>query len=525
MASSSNTNSTAAAVSSGPAARASGSAGAGASAVQANQIVTTFSSETIRLIAETIGTSNLSEEACRDLISDLTFTLKNVLTEAKKFARKSKRKKLVAMDIDASLRVKNFEPIYGFNSFDSTPFRCVTGPGASSKTIYFAEDQLLDLNELISANNTSIKLPNDLVINAHWLAIEGVQPRIPENPQVVSVDSQKKELSQNLLGGLSSRNATAGGACGGDKKKSVSSVEFKSDGLKVKSILPHDLSIEQQIYFKEITEACVGNDENKRSEALNSLANDPGLHQLLPRFILFISEGVRLNIHQLNMVILIYLMRMTKSIIENKSIYLEKYLHEIIPSILTCVLCKQVCLRPEVDNHAALREFGAHIIGQLVHNYGSTITSLQTRLIKVYVNSIKGENTSLATLFGALAGLTEFGNEVCESIIFPLVKPIGMRLAQILDSTTTGAERQPAEKIRDQLTDIIFNVLKDRPSIGNSAPASNSNEFDYLVTEFGAYMGQIVHERLGRYRSANAATASSVSMNAQIKPITITSQK
>jgi transcription initiation factor TFIID subunit 6 len=35
--------------------------------------------------------------------------------------------------------------------------------------------------------------------------------------------------------------------------------------VKLKSILPHDLSMEQQIYFKEITEACVGSDESKRT--------------------------------------------------------------------------------------------------------------------------------------------------------------------------------------------------------------------------------------------------------------------
>ena len=120
--------------------------------------------------------------------------------------------------------------------------------------------------------------------------------------------------------------------------------------VKLKSLMPHDLSVEQQIYFKEVTEACVGSDEQKRTvmsinlsgssvwlineslfqEALNSLSTDPGLHQLLPRLILFIAEGVRLNIIQLNMAILIYLMRMAKSLCENKSIYLEKYVFQTI---------------------------------------------------------------------------------------------------------------------------------------------------------------------------------------------------
>ena len=35
--------------------------------------------------------------------------------------------------------------------------------------------------------------------------------------------------------------------------------------VKLKSLMPHDLSVEQQIYFKEVTEACVGSDEQKRT--------------------------------------------------------------------------------------------------------------------------------------------------------------------------------------------------------------------------------------------------------------------
>lgn len=35
--------------------------------------------------------------------------------------------------------------------------------------------------------------------------------------------------------------------------------------VKIKSLVPHDLSVEQQIYFKEITESCVGSDEQKRT--------------------------------------------------------------------------------------------------------------------------------------------------------------------------------------------------------------------------------------------------------------------
>lgn len=60
-------------------------------------------------------------------------------------------------------------------------------------------------------------------------------------------------------------------------------------------------------------------------EALSSLATDPGLHQMLPRFIMFVAEGVKINVVQSNLALLIYLMRMVKSLLDNSTLYLEKY--------------------------------------------------------------------------------------------------------------------------------------------------------------------------------------------------------
>lgn len=79
----------------------------------------------------------------------------------------------------------------------------------------------------------------------------------------------------------------------------------KSDLLEqnIKPIVRHDLSLEQQYYYKEITESLIGLNmpdrtivEEKRKEALNSLKSDTGLHQILPRLISFFHEGVRSNI-------------------------------------------------------------------------------------------------------------------------------------------------------------------------------------------------------------------------------------
>jgi len=63
----------------------------------------------------------------------------------------------------------------------------------------------------------------------------------------------------------------------------------------------HELSIEQMKYYQEITQAAVGRNEEIRKEALNSLAEDTGIHAMLPRFTNFISEGIKCNINENNL--------------------------------------------------------------------------------------------------------------------------------------------------------------------------------------------------------------------------------
>ena len=58
-----------------------------------------------------------------------------------------------------------------------------------------------------------------------------------------------------------------------------------------------DVFQEQQLYLREIMEACVGQDDRKRQEALQSLEVDTGLQAVLPRLIPMLSYSVNLRQH------------------------------------------------------------------------------------------------------------------------------------------------------------------------------------------------------------------------------------
>ncbi|KAG1714653.1 Transcription initiation factor TFIID subunit 6 [Nymphon striatum] len=321
------------------------------------------SPESIKVISESIGITNLGDDGAKDLGEDATYRLKELIQESFKFMQHGKRRKITTDDFDRAIKLKNIEPVYGFQNLEFIPFRFTSGGG---RELYFNEEKEIDLNEFV--NSSMPKLPLEPTLKAHWLSIEGIQPTVPENPPPISKDQQKNES----IDPLSALKRTPGNKVlqvGGKNKAGKSNVPSGPtkhiETVKIKQLATHELSVEQQLYYKEITEACVGSDESRRAEALQSLSSDPGLHQMLPRLCTFVAEGVKVNVVQNNLALLIYLMRMVKALLENQTLYLEKYLHELIPSVGTCIVSKQLCMRPDVDNHWALRDFAARLMAQI----------------------------------------------------------------------------------------------------------------------------------------------------------------
>ncbi|KAF9669584.1 hypothetical protein SADUNF_Sadunf14G0122700 [Salix dunnii] len=375
--------------------------------------------ETIEVIAQSIGISNLSEDVALTLAPDVEFRMRQIMQEAIKCMRHSKRTRLTTDDVDGALNLTNVEryvflcmfspmpvleveiidflavmsrnacmPIYGFASGGALQFKRAIG----HRDLFYVDDKDIDFKDVIEAPLP--KAPLDTAVICHWLAIEGVQPAIPENAplEVIAPPSDGKISEQN-------------------------------DGFPVDIKLPvkHVLSRELQLYFDKITDLTVRRSDSVLfKEALVSLATDSGLHPLVPYFTYFIADEVARGLNEYSL--LFALMRVVWSLLQNPHIHIEPYLHQLMPSVVTCLVARKLGNR-FADNHWELRDFTANLVASICKRFGHVYNSLQTRLTKTLLNALLDPKRSLTQHYGAIQGLAALGPNVVRLLLLPNLKP------------------------------------------------------------------------------------------------------
>jgi transcription initiation factor TFIID subunit 6 len=113
---------------------------------------------------------------------------------------------------------------------------------------------------------------------------------------------------------------------------------------------------------------------------------------------------------------------------------------------------KQLCRRPENDNHWALRDFASKLLAHICRHYSTSTNNIQTRITQVFSLSLLNEKTPLSSIYGAIAGLSELGLEVIKGFILKVVKDIGIRLEFCIDGVGhTQADKISANRIKQLL--------------------------------------------------------------------------
>ncbi|KAI9082236.1 hypothetical protein K1719_035659 [Acacia pycnantha] len=345
--------------------------------------------ETIEVIAQSIGINNLSPDVALSLAPDVEYRMREIMQEAIKCMCHSKRTTLTADDVDCALNLRNVEPVYGFASGGPLRFKRAVG----HRDLFYINDKDVDLKDVIEAPLP--KAPLDTAVTCHWLAIEGVQPAIPENAPIEVISAPP------------------------DTKNS----EQKDDILPVDIKLPvkHILSRELQLYFDKVTELALNKSDSVLfKEALVSLATDSGLHPLVPYFTCFIADEVSRGLS--NYARLFALMRVVSSLLQNPHIHIEPYLHQLMPSVATCLVAKRLG-SGLADNHWELRDFTSKLVASICRRFGHIYSNLQSRLTKTLLNAFLDSKKALTQHYGAIQGLAALGPNVVHLLVLPNLEP------------------------------------------------------------------------------------------------------
>jgi transcription initiation factor TFIID subunit 6 len=105
--------------------------------------------DNIRDVAESVGIVNLTNEVTENLARDVEYRVAQVLEEALKFMRHSRRTLLTTQDVAQALRVLDVEPLYGYETTRPLRFgEASLGPG---QPLFYVEDEEVDFEKLINA--------------------------------------------------------------------------------------------------------------------------------------------------------------------------------------------------------------------------------------------------------------------------------------------------------------------------------------------------------------------------------------
>ncbi|KAF8468848.1 hypothetical protein BDZ91DRAFT_721234 [Kalaharituber pfeilii] len=393
-------------------------------------------SDTIKDVAEAVGIANLSDDVAKNLAMDVEYRIHQVLQEALKFMKHAKRTVLTTQDISHALRVLDIEPLYGYDTTRPVRFgEASLGPG---QPMFYVEDDEVDFEKLVNAPLP--KVPREVSMTAHWLAIEGVQPAIPQNPT-----PQESRAETTSKGSLTNSSVAALGS---------------AENATVKPLVKHILSKELQLYFEKVCGAVLDeSNEPLRAAAFSSLRHDPGLHQLLPYFVQFVSEKVTHGLK--NLFTLSMMMQFTWAILENEHLFIEPYVSSIVPPVLTCLIGKRlgdpaIAAHQNPPAHFELRDLSASLIALLCRRFGDSTHTLKPRLTRTCLKAFLDPSKPPGTHYGAIAGLHAIGGK--ESVRVLIIPNLTLYETVLKEGLSSEDEMKKVEA--EMVLAVIVKVLR-----------------------------------------------------------------
>lgn len=337
--------------------------------------------------------------------------------------------------------------------------------------------------------------------SAHWLALEGVQPTIPQNPTIN--EGSSRDLLPKAGPGTSTTTATL--AAMADSSTSTT-----------KPLVKHILSKELQLYFEKVTTSILDESQPEyRTAGLASLREDPGLHQLVPYFVQFVAEKVTHNMRDL--FVLTQMLHLIDALTRNSKLNLNAYVASLIPPVLTCLTGRHLGPTPNSGNnttstsgsatnsnpnpldHFDLRDLAASLIKHLCDKFSRTSHNLKPRLARSFLKAFLDPRKTLGAHYGAILGLGAVGgSEVVRALLIP---NLAIYDEEILRSAVSGGEgdlkKAEAEKVIGAIMRDLRTLAIDIPMMNGHANADMGVVTGEMQERLAGKIGETIATRFG----------------------------
>ena len=377
----------------------------------------------IQLNAESIGIKSLDNEIIDYLNVEIEEKIKLILSQAQKFIRISKRKTLKVDDLGHSLKLYNLEEPIGYDSYSMTDYEKIE----NVKGLWRMKQSVVDIEDYLT--KPLAIYPMQPFPHFYWFAIEGKRPNIPENfirnenqnqennkiEEKSFVDNKPKEENNNEeLNKINEENKDEN-----TNTNEIKNDEPKKEEKKINHVI-HNISKELQIFFENFKQRFQneinGNINNHylylskdMQMSINIIKSNPGIVELVPYIINFLMTTFENYSNDVK--ICHCILHFINSIINNKSFFLEPYLHQILMLILSLILYENdktniIYLDPIIR----LKFYAIKILEQIISTYSIKYHELQFQLVKIFMdNIIFNEKSNYLRIFGAIEGLKMIG--------------------------------------------------------------------------------------------------------------------
>ncbi|KAL8559610.1 hypothetical protein ACOMHN_008321 [Nucella lapillus] len=341
----------------------------------------TISKDSVKLIAESIGISGLSDDVAALLGEDVNYRLREIVMKSTAFMKGAKRRRLCPEDFNQALRDVNAQgnkcSVIHFPASLWTEFsnRKLNLPANQRGELHFVEESDVNFNNTV-CNSYVPKYLGETSIKAQWMALEGVN-----------------RFSS------SSHNAAH--------------LQHTSKNIKKES------SAEIVAYYKHITRALVGSRPCLVKWALANLSVCKRVQLVLPYFVNFIANAVKVVNHDVRR--LIVLMRAVAALVKNRTVFLgmQPYLRLLVQAVETCMLEPQTSVNQQQGDHWTLRRMAAEVLAEIVRKWSTSVNRLRPTVVNKLTETLQDLGRPLSSHFGAVVGLMAMGPAEVEAALVP----------------------------------------------------------------------------------------------------------